>query len=325
MSGHVSSHNSLLTTRNSVIVLTGPTGAGKSALALDLAKKFDGEIISADSRQIYIGMDIGTDKPGSRQGTPASRQEPIFVEGIAHYLIDIFPPTQQYSAAEFREDALQVIERIHERRKLPIIVGGTGFYVRVLAGHRSLPSVPPDPAFRAWAEQQPLTELVRELETKAPDLFAGVDSVKNKRRVIRALEIARGRPQKPGNMEPLSAPFDVLKLALLPPAEILEQRLARRVEEYFRRGFVKEVESLGTAYGKHAPGLQSVGYREILSHLHGESTLEGAKEAVLRSHRQYVRRQLVWLKKEPELIRVNSATEALRRVSEFLGKPLPTS
>lgn len=314
---------------NPVVVLTGPTGAGKSALALELAKKFNGEIISADSRQIYIGMDIGTDKPGSRQGVPAHRNEPILVEGIPHYLIDILTSDQHYSASEFSEDARRIIESIHQRNKLPIVVGGTGFYVRVLTGHRSLPSVPPDPAFRAWAEEQPLAELVRELETKAPDLFAGVDNRKNKRRVIRALEIARWRAgigsrgsgvdasyPPPNTLPP--TPFRFLKLALLPPEHMLQERLTIRVEENFRRGLVEEVESLVTDYGANAPGLQSVGYRQVLLHLRGENTLEEAKEAVLRSHRQYVRRQLVWLKKEPELIRVNSAAEAQRVISQFL-------
>ncbi len=337
-----------------LVVLMGPTGAGKSALALELAKKYNGEIISADSRQIYLGMDIGTDKPCTFEFRISNfettrirhssfklrgfRTEPLFCEDVPHYLIDILLPTQRYSAAEFREDAQHIIADIHKRGKLPIVVGGTGFYVRVLTGHRSLPSVPPDPAFRAWAEQQPLADLLQELETRAPDLFTGIDNLKNTRRVIRALEIARARGNRqqavgsrdardvvlaPTASSPLPTAFRFLKLALLPPPEILEQRLARRVEEYFRRGFVEEVQALVNAYGADAPGLQSVGYRQVLSHLRGEGTLEETKEAVLRSHRQYVRRQLLWLTKEPELVRVDSPAEALDCMSEFLGKPLP--
>lgn len=348
----------------------GPTGAGKSALALELAKVHNGEIISADSRQIYTEMDIGTDKiaprssaklqaPKSKQAPSAklqasnttglefgswdlfgisdlefeiSRDQPLLVEGVPHYLIDILTPDQWYSAAEFRDDAQRLITDIHRRRKLPIVVGGTGFYIRVLTGHRSLPNVPPDPAFRAWADTQPVETLARELRERAPDVYATVDNLNNKRRVIRALEIAgsRGKKQEAAGSSHDAIPptaYSLLptadkffKLALMPSPDTLHERLARRVEEQFRRGFAEEVRRLAAQYGESAPGLQAVGYRQMLPYLREETTLEEAKQAVLRAHREYARRQLTWLKKEPDLVRATSPEEARRTVTEFLRR-----
>lgn len=302
------------------IVILGPTGAGKSALALELAKTFGGAIITADSRQIYRGMDIGTEKPTRRRHAAGDRATPVFVDEIPHYLIDMLTPDQQYSAAEFREDAQRLIANLSERRILPMIVGGTGFYVRVLTGHRSLPDIPPDPAFRAWAETQPVERLAEELRTRAPDVYASVDTLKNKRRVVRALEIARARPDGVRDAPRTeTAPTRFLKLALIPPPEVLRERLASRVTEEFRRGLVEEVRSLVDQYGATAPGLQAVGYRQVLPYLRGETSLEDAQAAVLRAHRDYARRQLTWLKTEPELVLVASAAEAHRAVSDFLG------
>ena len=322
-----------------VVILMGPTGAGKSVLALTLAKKFNGEIISADSRQIYVGMDIGTDKLVSSQqgphfakasrGKTENRDKPISVEGVPHYLIDILTPDQRYSAAEFRDDAQRFIVDMHQRGKFPIVVGGTGFYVRVLTGHRSLPNVPPDPAFRAWAEEQPLTALVDELRERAPDLYAQVDNPRNKQRVVRVLEIARGRLGAGGRVSGVGVsnptpetqhptPVQFLKLTLLPPADVLHERLTARVEDEFRRGFVDEVRRLVTQYGESAPGLQAVGYRQVLPYLRNERTLDETQQAVLRAHRDYARRQLTWLKKEPALVRVTSPSEAHRAITAFL-------
>lgn len=326
-----------------IVVIMGPTGAGKSALALALAKAFNGEIISADSRQIYAGMDIGTEKAPPRSRPRESgdldprirgddktrrRNEPVLANGVPHYLIDILTPDQRYSAAEFRDDAQRLIADIHRRGKLPIIVGGTGLYIRVLTGHRSLPNVPPDPAFRAWAEEQPLAALVHELQQSAPDLYARVDNPKNKRRVVRALEIARGiRRRAAGSRHSFPAPcsllpdtYTFLKLALLPPADTLHERLARRVEDQFRRGFAEEVRRLVAQHGESAPGLQAVGYRQVLPHLRGDVSLEETKQTVLRAHRDYARRQLTWLKKEPRLVRATSPAEAHRTVTEFLHR-----
>lgn len=280
----------------------GPTAAGKSEFASAVARRFEGEIVSADSRQIYRGMDIGTDKGARRHGIP-------------HYLIDIRRPDQRYSVADFRDDARQCIERIIRRGHLPIVVGGTGFYIRVLTGDRPLPNIPPDPRFRAWADNQPLEALAAELQATAPALFAGVDNLRHKRRVIRALERARGHEgEKP--IQPL--PYRTLKLALIPPLEILRPRIERRVEDLLRRGFLTEVAHLVRRYGGCAPGLAAVGYRQVLPYLRGAATLAETRAAIVAAHWRYARRQLTWLRREPRLVVASSPEEAHAAVRSFL-------
>lgn len=326
-----------------VVVIMGPTAAGKSALALKLAKVYQGEIINADSRQVYVGMDIGTDKvtpqrhpePQRRisftgrdsSASPQNdrlraRHEPLLVEGIPHYLIDILAPDQRYSAAEFREDATRGIGQITARGKLPIVVGGTGFYLRVLTGHQKLLNVPPHPALRAWAGWQPLEALVTELRERSPELYAKVDDLQNRRRVTRYLEIARAR----GNREqgatphsPLLNPKSMLKLALTPPADVLRSRIEARVDRMLRQGLLAEVHSLVKRYGVSAPGLQTPGYRQVLTFIAEQTSLVETRTAIVRAHRETARRQLVWLKKEPGITVAEDVASAERLVDQFLS------
>lgn len=322
-----------------LVIIMGPTAAGKSALALKLAKRFDGEIITADSRQVYRGMDIGTDKPESRESGVGSRvpytppptpntlgrDEPRLIEGIPHYLMDILTPDQRYSAAEFRGDAGRCIAAIHRRGKLPIVVGGTGFYLRVLTGDRSLPDVPPDSAFRAWAATQPANALAQELRARAPDLYAKVDNVKNRRRVTRYLEVARARAtgereQGTGDGKNVHHPaWEALKIALLPPSDTLRKRIEDRVDEMFRRGFLEEVRRLVATYGPSAPGLQSVGYRQAIELLDAGAPKREIRDAVVRAHRDYARRQRTWLKGEPGIIVTADPAAALAYIARFLA------
>lgn len=297
----------------------GPTAAGKSALALEMAKRFGGEIVSADSRQIYRGMDIGTEKIGRRAGnvTP-TRGEPIDVRGVPHYLIDILTPDQRYSAAEFRDDARRVIEQIMRRGHLPIVVGGTGFYLRVLTGDRPLANVPADPKFRAWAESQSVDALAEELHRRAPDVYAKVDNLKDRRRVTRYLEISRGRTREQKKLSLPNTPLSFLKIALLPPTELLRQRMRERVDEQFHRGFIEEVRRLVAQYGERAPGLQAVGYRQVLPFLRGTATLAETRNQIISAHWRYAHRQLTWLKREPRLVRVFSPAAAHDAVRSFL-------
>lgn len=366
------------------IIVMGPTAAGKTALGLQLAKEFDGEIINADSRQIYRGMDIGTDKPArearstkheirntnddrmvkaaaqprvsdfehanlfrnSDSGFRISLDAPVRIEGIPHYLIDILTPDQGYSAAQFRDDARRVIADIQRRGKLPIVVGGTGFYLRVLTGERALPGVPPDPGFRAWAERQAVDRLADELRQLSPALYGKVDNLKNRRRVTRYLEVARGlharRTPSPGHWPSThGAPcriseiqnfrnsefsrvapsaLRVLKLALVPPPAVLRQRIESRVNEMFRRGLVDEVKRLIARYGVNAPGLQTTGYREIARGLGKGWSEEQTKVAVLRAHWQTARRQLTWLKREPGAFIAATPAAARDAVKDYLRR-----
>lgn len=325
------------------VILMGPTGAGKSALALELARRFHGEIISADSRQIYVGMDIGTAKPckseirnpNDETHTVAvdyssvvsrhSRDEPLLCEGIPHYLIDILTPDQRYSAAEFRDDARRIVAHLQRRGKLPIVVGGTGFYLRALTDERSLPDVPPDPAFRTWAETQPVAALAEELRRLAPDRYARVDHLQNRRRVTRYLEIARalkGRRERAhyryGETRWGEA---ILKIALIPPPAVLRKRIEERVDEQLRRGLIAEVRRLVDQYGETAPGLQAVGYRQVSAFLRGLLPASDLRTAITSAHWGLARRQRTWLRREPNVRPVQSPTAALRLAGTLLRRP----
>lgn len=314
--------------RRPLLAILGPTASGKTALAIELAKRFDGEIISADSRQIYVGMDIGTDKIGIREQRTGGRNDSIRVEDIPHYLIDIRTPDQTYSVAEFREDALSVIKLVHEHGKLPIVAGGTGHYIRSLTEQVAFPDVPPDPAFRTWADAQSLDVLLKELGTSDPKTATRIDQ-KNRRRVVRALEVVRANStQSVANSNSTSSPtsyalrttdFRTLKLALTPPSN-LRERIVERVDQQLATGLVEEVRTLVAKYGESAPGLQAIGYREVFPYLHKKATHKEMRDAIVRANWRYARRQMTWLRKEPNLTWVSSPEEALRNVSDWYGE-----
>lgn len=303
-----------------VVVIMGPTGAGKSALALGVAKRHRGEIINADSRQIYAWMDIGTDKPGFRAPYILARDEPKLVEGIPHYLMDILTPDQRYSAAEFCDDARRIIANVQQGDKVPIVVGGTGFYVRVLTGGQRLPNIPADPAFRAWADTQPLETIAAELRERSPDLLAKVDDLRNRRRVTRALEVARARGNIEQKVSSYLIPWTPLKLALVPPFPVLCSRIEARVDHMLQQGLLDEARGLVAQYGVSAPGLQTPGYRQALSFIAERASFADTRAAIVRAHRETARRQLVWLKKEPGITVVEDVAAAEHAVDQFLSE-----
>lgn len=298
-----------------LLAILGPTASGKTALGIEVAKKFNGEVISADSRQIYVGMDIGTDKTGYREQRTGNRNEPIVIEGIPHYLIDIRTPDQPYSVSEFRNDAQAVIELIQKHGNLPIVVGGTGHYIRALTEHAVFSEVPPDPVFRTWADAQSLDALVSELTQRDATVAARIDK-KNRRRVVRALEIARGGKTISHASAPQTGPLHLLKLALTPPAD-LRERIARRVDEQLAAGLIEEVQRLVAQYEEAASGLQAIAYREVFPYLRKEVAQGEMRDAIIRASWQYARRQMTWLRKEPNLVWITSVKEALTKVNEW--------
>jgi tRNA dimethylallyltransferase len=297
-----------------LLAILGPTASGKTHLSGEIARDHGGEILSADARQLYVGMDIGTAKIAPRGSVPPSHDVPLVVQGIPHYLVDILTPDIPYSAAAFQDDALPIIHHIHARKHLPIVVGGTGHYVRTLTEGYLLSRVPPNLEFRAWAAQQPLETLVFELKRRAPGVAKRVD-LRNPRRVIRALEILRGG----GTIARRSRrAFDTLKLALAVAPEELRTRIAARVDTQLQAGLIKEVRGLVRQYGPHAPGLQAIAYQEVFPYLDGKATLEETRAAIVQSSWQYARRQRTWLRKEPRLVWVGSPDEAKEKVALWL-------
>lgn len=289
---------------DAVLILGGPTCSGKTALALELAERFDAEIVGADSRQIYRGMPIGTAAPSAAE-----------LARVPHHLVAFLEPRERYSAARFTQDALDVIAALSARRKRAIVVGGTGFYIRALAGDVEL-SPAYDPAVRA--------RLAREARLHPPDvmhewLFARDPARAEKLaptdryRVARALEIALA--EKPAHAASEHRTLKTLglrtyKLALDVPQSVLDERIAARVDAMLAAGFVGEAEHIG----RDAVASDAVGYPHALAYLSGASTFGGLRALLVRATRRYAKRQATWLRSEPQIrwIRPAEAAEAVR-------------
>ncbi|HUC87213.1 MAG TPA: tRNA (adenosine(37)-N6)-dimethylallyltransferase MiaA [Candidatus Saccharimonadales bacterium] len=293
--------NQGITTGGPLLAIVGPTASGKTALALQLAKEHGGEIICADSRTIYRGMDIGTAKP-----TVAERAE------VPHHLLDIIEPTQSYSAAEFQQAAIAVIEDTHRRQKLPILVGGTGLYLWAVLYAYRFPAGP-STSLRTELQQLPLAELVRRLQQVDPERAAVID-LRNSRRVIRALETA-GQPQ----IAPKALSESSYILGLNPGLAELERHIARRTHQMLTAGLVDEVQGLLARYNPVIPPLNTVGYRETIDFL-GDSLGRSQLEPLINLHtRQLAKRQLTWFKRNPDIHWAATTSQAKLLAETFLA------
>lgn len=276
--------------RRVVLVLVGPTAVGKTATSLLLAKELNGEIVSADSRQVYRGMDIGTAKV-----TPEERGQ------IPHHLIDIRNPDETISLGEYKELADTVIADILNRGRLPILVGGTGQYVRAVVEGWQIPRVPPQPELRreleALAAREGKEALFARLKELDP-LSAQTIDYRNLRRVIRAIEVTlvAGRPfSELQTKQP--PPWRILQIGLTRPRERLYARADARIEAMFQAGWAAEVQRLlDQGYTPELPSFGSLGYREVAAYLAGEYDLEEAKMRIRRSTRAFIRRQYNWFR-----------------------------
>src|SRR3990167_106730 len=229
--------------RKKIIVVVGPTASGKSDLGIKLAKKFNGEIISADSRQVYRRMDIGTGKVKSdkRQGT----RDEFFSQRIRHHLIDVASPKKQFTADDFKKLGQKVINDIVSRNKIPIIVGGTGFYIDVLLERMAVAEVPPNKKLRARFDKLTVEHLFKIFQKIDPWRAKTIDS-KNKRRLIRALEIviSTGKPVTNSKFKILNSKFNILWLGLNPDKEKLTEKIKKRLDTRLKQGMIEEVAQL---------------------------------------------------------------------------------
>lgn len=269
-----------------IIIVVGPTASGKSDLAIAIAKKFNGEIISADSRQIYRKLDIGTAKTMPEQ-----------MKGVTHHLIDICDIQEKYTAADFKRDAANAITAILNRGKTPIIAGGTFFYIDALLDRVSTPNVPPDEALRTELETYDVDTLYTKLATLDPNRASDIDK-KNKRRLIRAIEIVHALGSVPAPTKKESA-YDALILGIETPKEVLRERYTKRAQQWLRNGFLAEVQMLvDEKVGKQR--LQELGfeYQLGLQLLEGTLTETQFKESFVQKNWQYAKRQLTWLKRD---------------------------
>lgn len=299
-----------------IIVILGPTASGKTDLGLALAKKYDGEIISADSRQVYKKMDIGTAK---MMGEWASDRQMYVVDGIPHHLIDIINPDTDFSLADFKKMAIEAINDILKRGKVPIVVGGTGLYIWALVDNLDIPEIQPDNKLRKELEIKPLAELVSVLIEKDPESAQKID-LKNPRRVIRALEVVMTTGQSFFNQRTKSSPlFEALQIGLDVPKEELFKRINERVDRQIEAGLVEEVKQLvNDGYSWDLPSMSGIGYRQIGLYLRGEVTLPEAIELLKQDTRQYAKRQMTWFKRDKRIQWVSVIEEADSLVKDFL-------
>ncbi len=272
-----------------ILVIVGPTASGKTSLSIELAKQFNGEVISADSRQVYRGLDIGSAKVKVEE-----------MAGIPHHLIDVADPKVIYNASDFKRDAEVAISDILSRGKLPIICGGTFFYIDALLNKVSLPEVEPDETLRAELEDKSATELLVILETLDPVRASNIEK-DNKRRLVRAIEVATALGTVPPPL-PADSSYEVLSIGLSVDMETHGEILRARIQERLQIGMVEEVETL-LKEGVTHDRLESFGleYRYISRYLRGRLKYEDMIDELTNKSRQFAKRQMTWLKRDSNI------------------------
>ena len=301
-----------------LIAIVGPTATGKSALALDLAESFGGEIINADSRQVYRYMNIGTAKP-----------PPQDLARVPHHLYDLVDPDEPFNLALYLEQANLAVDDIFSRSRVPILVGGSGLYVWGFLEGMAIPHVPPNPDLRARLENDAATlgpqVLHDRLNTIDPDAAASIDP-RNVRRVVRALEVfeVSGVPFS-RQVQKKGLDYPILIIGLTAPRDTLHLRTDSRVDSMIESGFVEEVgDLLARGYGLGLPSMSGVGYKQLGSYLNGECTLEASIEKTKTETHRLIRHQSAWFKAEdPRIdwydISKDYTASVTKRAQEFIS------
>jgi tRNA dimethylallyltransferase len=306
-----------------IIVILGPTASGKTDASLRLAKKFNGEIVSADSRQIYKKMDIGTAKPKADFGlsTLDFGRQVYVVDGIPHHLMNIIDPGEDFSLADYKKLALSAINDVLSREKLPIIVGGTGLYIRAIVDNLDIPKVGPNKQLRRQLGKKKLPELAEMLAKMDPATAKKID-LRNPRRVLRALEVFILSGKSFARQRTKSAPlFNALRIGIDLPRADLFKRIDYRVDEQIKNGLVKETENLvKQKYGWNLPSMSGIGYKQIGLYLRGEDSLDKAVAALKRDTRRYAKRQMTWFGRDKKIKWIKSYSAAEKLAKEFLKK-----
>jgi tRNA dimethylallyltransferase len=302
--------------RNKIIVILGPTSSGKSDVAIRLAQKFDGEIISADSRQVYLGMDIGT---GKVHGTWSIKHGTFISEGISHHLIDIINPKTEYNAAKFKKDANWLINYLIGRGKLPIICGGTGFWIKAVVDNVDFPEVKPNRDLRKRLEIESTEKLFEILQKLDPDRAKNIDKF-NKVRLIRAIEICKtlGSVPKIQNIK-CNPNYDFIQIGIDVPKEKLHKNIKKRLKKRFAAGMIEEVENLrkqGLSWKK----IQSfgLGYFWIPLYLQGKLEKKDLFEKIYSAEKNYAKRQMTWFGKDKRIKWLKNYTAIKKEMKKFI-------
>lgn len=314
-------------TKPKLICIVGPTSSGKTEWGIKLAKKFDGEIISADSRQIYKEMDIGTGKPCTSLGAgqspdPENDQEKPqdkLIKGIPHYMIDVLKPDEEFSAAEFKKEAVKIINQIHKRKKTPFLVGGTGLYIKSVVENFQFPPEA-DLKLRKELTQKPLSELTTKLKKLDPE-SAKKMNLKNKRRVVRALEtvISTGKPF--AKQKSTSSPiYDTLQIGIKTSREELYGKIEKRIDKMIQKGLKSEVKRLVEKYGWNSILSETIGYQEWEGYFQDPKTGSEKKiiKQIKKNSRRYAKRQLTWFQKDKNIVWIEKFKKGEKLVDKHL-------
>lgn len=292
-----------------ITVLLGPTASGKSDVAIKLAQEFNGEIISADSRQVYRGMNIGSGKV-----TEAEQKIAI------HHMLDIADPNDEFNVSHFKKSAEKIIKDILKREKLPIICGGTGFWIKAIVDNVQLPEVKPDKKLRNFLSNKSIEELFKMLKKLDPERAENIDP-KNKVRLIRAIEICEtlGTVPKITTDSKESKQYDFLQIGIDVSKEILNEKIKKRLEQRFKEGMIEEVQNLNKN-GVSWERLEYFGleYRWIARYLQNKVSLLEMKEKLYFDIIHYAKRQMTWFKKDKRILWLKNYREIKKEIIQFL-------
>jgi len=291
-----------------IIVILGPTASGKSSLAIKLAAKFKGEIVNADSRQVYREMNIGTGKTDSLDSK------------IRHHLLDIIAPNKPFSLAQYQRLAILAIDDVLRRKKVPIICGGTGLYIRAIIDNLDIPRVKPNIKLRQKLEKQTIAKLFSQLIKLDPKTAKIIDQY-NKRRLVRALEVVLAKQTSFTELQKTKKlRYEVLQIGIKTDRVILRQRIEKRFNQMIKNGLIDETKKLLKKYPINLPSMSGIGYLEISQYLAGEIPFqEAVNRAVARTY-QYSKRQMTWFKKDERIKWVDSLRDAIKYSAIFLKK-----
>ncbi len=292
-----------------LITIVGPTASGKSDLAIKLAKKFNGEIISADSRQVYKGLDIGTGKVTKKDR-----------KGIPHHLLDVVSPKRRFTVTQYRKLALKAIDKVLKNNKLPILCGGTGFYIQAVVDGITIPEVPPDWKLRKKLEKKSAKELYQILKKLDPGRAKTIEK-ENPRRVIRAIEIVMKTKKPVPSLKKEPFPYPVLILGIKKEKKELISLIRERFFKWLKRGLIKEIKKIrksGVSWKK----IEELGihYRVIAQYLQNKINKKEMIENSIKEIQNYAKRQMTWFKKDKRIIWIKKYKEAEKLVKNFLPR-----
>lgn len=289
-----------------IIAVVGPTASGKTSLGIEIAKLFNGEIISVDSRQVYKNMDIGTAK---------------FIDdnSIKHWGINLIDPDSDYSVSDFKQYAEEKINEIISRGKLPILVGGTGFWLQALIDNFDLASVRSDDTLRKQLEGLSIEELFDQY--KKIDPFGAENiAADNKRKLVRAIEVTKLTGTPFSNQQTKGeSKYDVLQIGLMVDRNVLYERINKRVDDMVKKGLISEVEDLKNKYGCKIESMTGIGYRQICAYLEGLSTIEESILEIKQSTRKYAKRQMTWFNRDDRIVWIDQKNKAIELIKRFIN------